>query len=308
MCSFKSSNNIQKSPKLAYYSQKWEIIFTIIIMAMAFLIVSTTTAYTIDGDLSDWGLSHLKTGDWGETETWCPSDGISYIVEDNANPCFSHAVSGVHITGVGSKWKFFDEQLKRNSITNEGLIEPCGGEAYDVEAFYFDQDADCLYIAIVTSLKPDGSGDRCPMDLAMNVGIDSGMDGLVYEYGVIIHDGPMQGSIISQPEWDENGWFYPKVPGNIKGESGLIVGYATMAYTDEWLERQDNGFENYVIELAILRDAIGGYNMLYLENFYYGDSNRDDIIITPEFPGIAVSLAFLIGMVFVIYMIWPKKQ
>ncbi len=68
--------------------------------------------------------------------------------------------------------------------------KPSGGEPYDVEAIYFDDDQENLYIAIVTSFGPNpGYNGVVSGDIALDFGInDEYSDGFSYDFGVNINN------------------------------------------------------------------------------------------------------------------------
>lgn len=129
-------------------------------------------AYTIDGELSDWGVSHN-----GNASDWNPNSGIYYKVEDQTG-------SGAYYLGPG--W---------------------GGQAYDAEAMYVNWDTSNLYIAIATGHNPAtedkpssnsyGAGDIA-IDIGNNGSWDYGID-TTGNYGVA-------GSIYSSVSWAYGLW------------------------------------------------------------------------------------------------------
>ncbi|WOF16339.1 hypothetical protein F1737_06225 [Methanoplanus sp. FWC-SCC4] len=274
-----------------------------------FIFATPSFAYVIDGDLSDWGLNKLKdtSYSWSDEETWLPNSGVSFIVEDNFNPLHtdsSYTYFGVHIKGVGSSYSSYNELKKIKLENGIEVSEPYGGEYYDLEARYFDQDDDYIYIAIVTSLEPTAEGDKRPGDLALNIDLDSSTGDLGYEYGVKIHEDPEQGNIIYNPVWEKLGYLLPVLPDRIVPDSGNKVGIADIAYTNQWLSRQDWGKDNYVIEIAIDKTVIGlsKGDIVSDRSIMYCDNCINEHIFVPEFPTIAVSLAIIIGFMSVIYM------
>ncbi len=280
-----------------------KILLGILGVGVALILCTPGMAYTIDGDLSDWGLSGLNTGDWSETETWIPDGGVSFIVEDNSDPVVSTDFQGVHMQGTGASWYFYNEQQRIHSLTKEQVSEPYGGEEYDMEAYYFDQDSDFIYLAIVTSLKPDGVGDACPMDLALIFANYPALDDQEYEYGVKIREDALQGTIIQGPAWENTASYSPAKPGIIQPGTGVRVGRADISYNNDWLKRQDNGFENFVIEIAIRKSDVGMNGNVKIQNIYYSDSSMDGVMVTPEFPGIAISQAIVAGLAFSAYLV-----
>ena len=98
-------------------------LWTYALVSGAVLGVTEASAYTIDGSLTDWGITGSE---------WSPASltAKKSVVED-----------------------------QKDSYLAPGY----GGQAYDAEAMYVDWDSSHLYIAIVTGLKPDdpthGPGD-----------------------------------------------------------------------------------------------------------------------------------------------------
>ena len=88
----------------------------------------TAQAYTVDGNLSDWGVTTT-----GSASDWNPNSGVYYTTEDQTGS------SGTYL--------------------NPGY----GGQVYDAEAIYVDFDSNYMYYAVVTGLPETGvtypSGD-----------------------------------------------------------------------------------------------------------------------------------------------------
>lgn len=102
------------------------------ILSIFVIIPSAHAFYTIDGYVNDWGIqlnAASKVKYYLDTHT--PSGGldIDYWTEDNTDK-----YAGSVNVGPGSS----------------------GGNAYDAEAIYFDNDQDYAYLAIVTGLAPTG--------------------------------------------------------------------------------------------------------------------------------------------------------
>ena len=271
-------------------------------------ISNSVSAYTIDGDLTDWGLKSLVTDDWSVNETWVPDKGIRFLVEDNHNPNHS-GISGVHIKGVGDSYTFYDEPLMTKCNTGNPISEPYGNEPYDLEAMYFVQDTDYFYVAIVSSLLPDGGGDLRPGDLALNLDNDMTTGNLGYEYGVKIHQDPEQGYIIKDPVWDAKGYLCPVGPDIIKSGTGTYAGIAEISYNRLWLTKQDNGYDNYVIEMCINKSDVNVTGSVSFSSLRVTDNCiNEHISYVPEFPGIAVSLALIIGSIFAVHVIHSRKK
>jgi len=206
--------------------------------------------YTIDGNLSDWGVD--LSGNWSLNDTWVPNDGVKFIVEDNSNG------EGVHIQGEGSNYTAFEEPPVQ-LYTGTWTYEPIGGEMYDVEAMYLDEDEYYIYIAIVTSVKP--GGNPLPGDLALNLDGNETTGGYGFEYGIRLNP-----DYISAKQWHiyktltDNNWLIPTdVPMNRPGllneaNPGTDIGTVDGDYNQTV---NDNGKPNWVIEMAIPKDKIG---------------------------------------------------
>lgn len=267
------------------------------------------TAYTIDGDLSDWGLAKLNTDDWSVEGTWIPNWHVTYIVEDNYNPLHGILPSGVHIKGIGDSYTFYDEEKLVLKATGTLVSEPWGGENYDLEALYFDQDSSNIYLAVVTSLDPNGQGDKRPGDIALNIDGSLATGDLGYEYGIKISPiYPGQGDIISMPEWEKIGYLLPVKPDIIKTGTGTKVGEVQMAAFFP-LAMNDNGYPNYVIEMAIPKDILGvdGQQVSFAAVMTV-DNCINEHIYVPEFPTVAVSLAVIIGLVFAVFVMRERDE
>ncbi|KQC04055.1 MAG: hypothetical protein APR53_00225 [Methanoculleus sp. SDB] len=279
-------------------------------IAAAVAVAPATAAYTIDGDLTDWGLAKLNTDPWSAEGTWLPNWHVAYIIEDNYNPNHNRLPDGVHIRGMGSNYVFYDEP--KEILKNSGgtlVSEPYGGEGYDLEALYFDQDDDNIFIAIVTSLDPEVmAGDSRPGDLAMNLDLNPSSGDLGYEYGVKVTVG--QGDIVMDPVWQKTGYLLPVRPDVIV--SGTVVGTADVAFPKglgAWLTAMDNSKPNYVIEMAIPKTAVGlaTGDQVSFSSIMYADNCINEHIFVPEFPTIAISLGLMIGLIFTIFVVRKKE-
>jgi hypothetical protein len=92
-----------------------------------------TFAYTIDGSLSDWGVTAT-----GSASDWIPNAGVESKIED-----------------------------QNTYYLNPGW----GGQNYDAEALYLDWEGNTLYFALVTGKDPSSSHLRWG-DLAFDFGND----------------------------------------------------------------------------------------------------------------------------------------
>jgi len=253
--------------------------------------VSTCSAYTIDGDLSDWGLD--LTDDWSQNSTWLPFTGISFVVEDNRDPRYGELPYGVHIRGTGSSYVAYEEP---KIMHNNGYLvtQPYAGEHYDLEALFLDEDESCIYVVVITSEAPDGKGDMRPGDLALNLDEDISTGEYGYEYGVKLGDNYLnQFDVYSMPDWEDSTYFPLVKPTYFKTASSN-VGSASGSYVD--LGINDNGLPNYVIELSIPKSLVGDPDDVGMNNVHLADSCGNDYIPAPEFLFAAIPVG-IIGMV-----------
>jgi hypothetical protein len=288
-------------------------IAVIVTMIVIFGPVHAAPVITVDGDLSDWGLTQLQTGDWSKEATWLPADGVRYIIEDNYDPKLgASSYTGVHITGSGSSYVPYSEPLRPlRSDPTELVKEPYGGELSDVDAFYFTQDADKFYVAVITSAPPDGAGDLRGGDLAIKIG-PGGMFG--YDWGVKLSSLPpfSQGAIIKDPVWEGKGYLLPAGPDMIIG--GTDTGKtAPIVYNSNWLINKPEiafgtPYTKYVIELAVNKADLGVTGPIDITQLKLEQNCHNDSIYLPEFPTIAISFGLIGALGLVIYSMQSKKD
>jgi len=269
---------------------------------VATVAAATCDKYTLDGDLSDWGVD--LTGDWSKNETWLPNSGVRFLVEDNKDPRYKDMNGkpiGVHIRGIGTDYTTYFEPLV---MTKDGLRpEPFQGEQYDLEAIYSDYDDTCLYFAIVTSVPPDARGDHAPGDLALDVDGNSSTGEYGYEYGVKLGTatGLSQWEIGYLPDWKVPSIVLEDMPTTFESylPGGGAVGSAMGVYKDIGIV--DNGYTNYVIELAIPLSTINTTHPAAVR-YHIGDAcGNDRIKKIPEFATLAVPLLMLFSTVALLY-------
>lgn len=157
---------------------------------------SAYTISNINGDLSDWGVSHN-----GNAADWNPAAGIFHAIEDQ----------------------------------NTSFLSPgYGGQAYDAEAMYVTYDDTNLYIAIATghnpaTLQKPSAGSYATGDIA----IDMGNDG-VWDYGIdTTGNFGVAGSVYKNATWSYGIWpdtaTYDKEAHPASIVSGTAVGNGTLA-------------------------------------------------------------------------------
>ena len=145
-------------------------------------------AYMIDGNLGDWGVTPFIN--WNAN-----GPTVDKIVLDN--------------------------------IRQDIYSIPWGGERYDVEALYFDNDADFFYFAMVTSFPMSGYNGVAAGDLAIDLDGNNG-----YEYGIKTQDMPVDQSndlqaIRKDPDWEFGTHEFPLY---MKASYGSFIGYAQIYY------------------------------------------------------------------------------
>lgn len=303
---------------------------TIASSILALLVVALSAgmaaAYTIDGDLSDWGVAVNTGGNWGQTATWLPTNaGVQFQVENNVDPKrdaeptrwhdnVSAYATGVHISGISPDYADYDES-RVTGPNRTGWAFPTGAsdpaaEKYDLEAMYVDEDNDHLYFAIVLSCN----AASVPGDLGLDVTSATG-DGYDYEYGVVIHDSAdtytaSSRDIKSVSDWSECTVIAECSPYRIL--DGTTVGTATVAYVKNGPDPEpdiDSIYPaTYIIEGKIPKNVIG--NPASVSLHYTVECGNDEIIIQkrsepPEeqVPALTPSgIIALIGMLCVIGM------
>lgn len=292
--------------------RKAKLITTLSLTVIVLAIMTTSAAaYAIDGDLSDWGVD--LTGDWSLNETWLPNTGVEFIVEDNVDPQWTGYAYGVHIKGYTPTYPSYEPysepKVKIPPPYNVWVAEPYGGEKYDIEAKYFDQDSNYIYIAIVTSVPPDAEGVDAPGDLGLDLDADLNTGEWGYEYGVKLGTKTdlTQWDIGYLPDW-EKGYVIPEnSPGVFKGyePGGSYKGMATGKYVQNTTcnvgTGLDQGKPNYVIEMAIPKTAVGVTGPLTEGMIHLCDACGNDKIDNPipEFLTIAIPVGAILGLIYV---------
>ena len=233
--------------------------------------------FGVELSLTDTEITEVNGSDVGEDQSgaylfdhdWTPTSPTADWVVDDWQNCYSST-------------DFFQ--------CSAGIA---GGEAYDVEALYFDDDVDNLYIVIVTSFpgapglqETRGSLDQLIVsgDLALDFGLnDDYGDGFRYDYGVNLNPenrtagnatsgGTTVGNEIYRTE--NSDWYIgtPQYDANTPGDpdelsnfdpnwasfSGTKVGEATVSYDLVTFPggREENDAPTYVIGVTIDRSVL----------------------------------------------------
>jgi hypothetical protein len=309
----------------------------ITMLPLSFLLLTLLSlpamAYTIDGSLSDWGvdLNKAYSGASDANSGWIPHghNNVDWIVENNIDPVYNtlsehsypdwtgYSATGIHMKGTGETSVGLGPELKlshpdswSNSNNRGGFyLQPAGGEPYDIEAMYFDDDAQNMYIAIVTSLPNNGHTDNYgrhtdPGDIAIDLNNNGG-----YEYGIKIDTGLIRRDVT----WTKPTDFTSIEPYNFNPSSGQAVGaggvnvFATLVYKQA--ANADESYPNYIIEASIPKSAIGNPTVGQMSNIHVTiGCGNDEVELMPvifktnipEFPSIVLPVAAIMGVILIL--------
>lgn len=275
----------------------------------------------------------------GVSENWIPKKfpSADYIIENNIDPVrvdkkiepftdwTGYAATGTHIikNGLMDSYQQYDEPTI-GPVSGRIYCQPAGGEAYDIEALYFDDDNTYMYLAIVTSVPEVGSDGWKMGDIALDI---SDKDGKVidststvpYEYGIKVLEGGKvkeggiektikPGTILYQPTWTKPASYeFPEnYPYTI--DSGTPASTkADILYTSTGIPN-DNGVSNSIIEVRIPRSAIGSPSKDQLSYIHLTIGCGNDFIelkpvkfksYIPEFPSIVIPIAAVMGIILI---------
>ena len=169
-------------------------------------------AYTVDGNLNDWGIDLYAANYQGYLNNHLPGGlNVNYVTGDYVGP--------------------------------GGYVGPgYGGQIYDLEAIYFDNDHDYGYIAIITGFPQSGTAVHGPGDIAMDI-LPCGEYN--YEYGIDLETG----NLIHMPDWDDVSLYSQSNPWTIG--SGNVVDNCDVVYSSLAVN------DHYVIEASFLLADLG---------------------------------------------------
>lgn len=190
---------------------KREVVF-LAFLGLALTSTGRANFYTIDGSLSDWGVTPFSD--------WVPNPPAHYTQTDNVNAY-----------GAAT----YDE-------------------SYDIEAMYFDNDAQNFYFGVVTSYGVGKSDLGLDLNEDMTVSTHGVVTGL--EYAVHL-GGADVGQVVFNPTWSlttvaewADGWQgspYQATGGTLVGSASVAVGdYPAME------------FGTYIVEAAVPRNIFPG--------------------------------------------------
>jgi hypothetical protein len=135
---------------------------------------------------------------------------------------------------------------------------PSGGEVFDVEAYFLDNDAGFLYLSIVTSFPPEGFTHPQIPDVHVPPGdIAIGLDGGMYDFGIDVSDGT--GLLYAT---DVSDWFIWDPPHCVPAQGeltlfsgGTLIGPTNLTYESAGIV--ENEFDTYLIEVALPLEMLG---------------------------------------------------
>ena len=292
-------------------------------LAILFVLSGSASAYSIDGSLNDWGVN-LGSAFGGSESGWVPSSATAqWKVEDNIDdkcvantgiygPCkdwTGYDAKGAHIQGEGTAYSPYAEPHLYHADSWGKYDGPAGGEAYDIEALYFDDEVGYAYFAIVTSMPEGGHTDAWGRhtdtgDIALDLDNDPSTGQYGYEYGIKT-SGANKGQVCYLPTWslpNAAQGFPDNTPSTMScaGAGSKVIGQAQLAYASAGVS--DNGYPNYVIEAKIPKWMIGMPAKGTLADVHTTITCGNDVIEiapfrwnfeAPEFPGSAAVILIL---------------
>lgn len=224
---------------------------TVIIVALAALLVCA--AVPVNASLlGDWFGVSLSVGGTGSfNNSWAPiSSTADYFIDDNWSSHFGRT--------------------------------PHGGELFDVEAIYFDNDATHAYIAVVTSFAvPNGVPYLGSIVHAGDLALDLG--GGTLDAGVDVNGNTGRIADTSPGNWYQSNHLFVAERGPTNFTGGIELGYAMLnCYNYGLVER---GKPTYVFELTFDRGLIGGVNGDPIGLQWTMGCRNDVIKLTGDFDG-----------------------
>lgn len=158
-----------------------------------------------------------------------------------------------------------------------------GGELFDIEAMYFDNDATNAYIAVVTSFNvPDGImflGEHIAAgDLAMDMGLGS------HSLGVDVDGGTGRLAETSMTDWYQAGAAFVAETGPTNFTGGTTLGYTALDYYSYGLT--ERGYGTYVFEITIDRSLLTNPALTEQIGLEWTMGCRNDVVqLTGDFDG-----------------------
>ncbi len=152
-----------------------------------------------------------------------------------------------------------------------GADRPWGGEKWDIEAMYFDNNYENAYFAIITSHPNDGSVSTTMGDLALDINNDGR-----YEYGIKTTGGN-KGQICYKPKWKKK--LFSRGPATFRcnGANSQVMPDEALVIWKQ-ADQYDNGYANYVIEVEASVNSLGNPTNEQLSNAHTSMSCLNDVI------------------------------
>ena len=299
---------------------------TFALFLIAAVFSGNALAYTVDGNLNDWGVD-LSKGLAGNASAWVPaSKTTDWKVEDDIDdecvpntgiygPCADwdtalpgYNAKGTHIQGSGKNYTHYSEPA--SIVGGRKYDGRAGGEPYDIEALYFDDTPGYAYFAIVTSMPESGYTDRWGRhtdtgDLALDLDRSDATGQYGYEYGIKT-SGPNKGQVCYLPKWtlpNAASGFPSNAPSTMScnGTNSKVMGNAAIVYANSG--QQDHTFPNYVIEIKVDKRFIGSPQKGDLSDLHTAITCGNDVIEiggysydypAPEFASAAIPALILV--------------
>ena len=262
-------------------ARKMIILSLILVLGLPLVITVPAMAYTIDGDLDDWGVNPAN-------DSWTANPPALSVYDD---------------------WRY--------GPTSTGSHHDPGIEQCDIEAMYAADGGAYVYFAIITSMPPEGYDYvrdsnhylLIPGDLALNLDNDNGTGEYGYEYGIKLTNDSRTvlgeiGDVFYMPDWEK---ITSEVAQDVVEFSNMVngtkTGHAEVVYKlyEDW--PSDNGASNYVIEMKVPKDALGISGNGTADLLATVSCTNDALVIedftytpVPEFTTIAVPLAMVLGL------------
>jgi len=158
----------------------------------------------------------------------------------------------------------FNNSWAPTSLTTDYMVDdnysdyfmrpPYGGEAFDIEAAYFDDDGTNAYLAVVGSFPvPEGLPFMGTTILPGDLGIDMGAGAL--DIGVDIDGETGEVADTDAGDWYQSSSIFVAENGPTNYAGGVPLGYASLAFYDYGIV--ERGYGTYVFEVTIPRHLLG---------------------------------------------------
>jgi len=215
-----------------------------LLLAMILVLILSLSGTAGASLLSDWFGVDLSTSGGVFDHDWTPTTATAdYTIDDN--------------------WSAYHGRPAH------------GGEMFDVEAMYFDNDANNAYIAVVTSFNVPGGatflGEHIAAgDLAMDMGLGS------HSLGVDIDGGTGRLAETATSDWYQANTSFIAETGPTNFSGGTTLGYAALDYYNYGLS--ERGYGTYVFEVTIDRSLLTNPAFTEMVGLEWTMGCRNDVI------------------------------